>query len=78
MRQLDDVFGKIGFDALDPDILQRMGRPISSPSMDLARVTSFASASVQILVTICAASAASRAQWTCAPDAVALRSNSTR
>ena len=54
------------------------GRPISSPSMDLTRVTRFAPASLHRRTTICEASSAVAAQYTLAPEAMALRSNSSR
>ena len=54
------------------------GRPISSPSIDLARVTRRAPASRQMATTIRQASSAVAAQCTLLPAAVAFFSNSSR
>ncbi len=54
------------------------GRPISSPSIDLTRVTRRAPASRQRSSTIRQASSAVAAQCTVAPEAMALRSNCSR
>ena len=61
-----------------PASARACGSPISSPSIDLARVTRLASAARQISMTIRQASSAVAAQCTLAPEASALRSNSSR
>ena len=54
------------------------GSPISSPSIDFTRVTRLAPAWRHSSTTMREASLAVAAQCTVAPDAMALRSNSTR
>ena len=78
VANLNDIFAKIGLDRLDACGLQRCVKPISSETMDLPLVTDLRACIAAKPKMISRASAASRAQCTWPPDAITLRSYSSR